>query len=155
MVSAALETDHTPSHLLCQLVDKHVSNFLSKFTNITNSLACIIHSFKNMRSLPQPDHHLLHYHLGDPGVCHPHPFNDLNTTKPKLILDFTTPAFSFIFKERLKSCLYPSSLLEHMTVEVIKQYRRKICNILELLLILANDWKQQRGEIFEFGEESV
>ncbi|KAL5473739.1 hypothetical protein EMCRGX_G028274 [Ephydatia muelleri] len=52
--------------------------------------------------------------------------------------------------EGFNNCLY-HSLLEP-TVEVIE----KCCGeILELLLpILANSWKQQRGEMFEFGEES-
>ncbi|KAL5518202.1 hypothetical protein EMCRGX_G003892 [Ephydatia muelleri] len=40
-------------------------------------------------------------------------FNDLNTTKPELLLDLTTPAFSFISKDN--SCLYPT--LVEPTVE--------------------------------------
>eukprot|EP00731_Ephydatia_muelleri_P008311 Em0004g649a len=37
--------------LVTLLLDKQVSNIPSKFTNITNSLACIIRSFENLEYL--------------------------------------------------------------------------------------------------------
>ena len=157
--------------LISLYLDKHVSSFLSKFTNITNSLACIIRSFEELEYLRVlaaviviVGVHLVEPYLSlttsstttwdDLVKAFPSLYTDLTTTKPELLLDLTSPAFSFISKNRFKHTVYPSSLLEP-TIQIIEQYRGKICKTLELLLpMLAEGWKQQQGEMFEFGGES-
>lgn len=78
-------------------------------------------------------------------------YTDLTTTKPELLLDLTTPAFTFISKERFKHCVYPSHLLQP-TVEVIENNRSEVISTIKILLpILADGWKLQRGDMFDFG----
>ena len=154
--------------LVTLFLDKNVSEFLAQFTNITNCLACICRSFEGLEYLRVLAAVLVivGVHLVEPYLhltsssattwqtlveAFPSLFNDLSSTKPELMLDLTTPAFSFVSKDRFQHCLYPSDLLQP-TIEVIEQYRSEVCHCLQLLLpMLAKGWKQQRGELFDFG----
>ena len=164
-------TDITTTASVTLFLDKHVTEFLAKFTNVTNSLACIIRSFEGLEYLRvlAAVMVVIGVQLVEPFLslttsssttwedlvkAFPSLYNDLISTKPELMLDLTTPAFSFISKDRFNQCLYPPSLLEP-TIIVIEQYRGDICSTLQLLLpMLAAGWKRQRGEMFEFGSNS-
>lgn len=155
--------------LIALFLDKHVSDFLSKFSNISNSLACIIRSFEGLEYLRvlAAVIVIIGVHLVEPYLslttsssttwetlveAFPTLYMDLMTTKPEVLIDFASPAFSFISKARFNHCLYSPSLLEP-TIQIIEQYRQEICKTLELLLPkLAAGWKHQRGEMFGFGE---
>ena len=157
--------------LITLFLDKYVSEFLAQFTNITNCLACICRSFECLDYLRVLAAVLVivGVHLVEPYLdltsssattwqtlvdAFPSLYNNLCTTKPELMLDLTSPAFSFVSKERFEHCLYPSALLQP-TIEVIEQYRSEACRCLELLLpMLAKGWKQQRGDLFDFGGEN-
>ena len=154
--------------MISLFLDRHVSEFLNKFTNITNSLACIVRSFEGLEYLRvlAAVIVIIGVQLVEPYLslttsstttweklvlAFPTLYTDLTSTKPELLLDLTAPAFSFISKERFKHCLYPSVLLQP-TVEIIEAYRSDICMTLKILLpMMAHGWKQQRGEMFEFG----
>ena len=67
-------------------------------------------------------------------------YNDLTTPPPERLLDLSSPAFSFISKERFNECLYPSTLIQP-TIQVLQQYKGKVCSTLKLLLpMLACGW---------------
>ena len=147
-----------------------MSSFLNKFSNITNSLACIIRSFEGIEYLRvlAAVTVVIGIQLIEPYLsltssssttwdklvlAFPTLYNDLTTTRSEMLLDLDTPAFAFISEERFKSCLYSPDLLLP-TKQVIEQYKPEMCSILDLLLpMLASGWKQQRGEMFDFGEE--
>ena len=79
-------------------------------------------------------------------------YEDLTTTKPELLLDFSQPAFKFVSSQRFKHCLYSSELLKP-ALDVTEQYRPEVVSTLRILLPkLAVGWSRQRGEIFEFGD---
>ena len=154
--------------LITLFLDKHISKFLNKFTNITNSLACIIRSFESLEYLRvlAAVAVVIGIHLIEPYLslttsssttwaklveAFPSLYTDLTTTSPDRLLDLTRPAFSFISPERFKECLYSPHLLQP-TEQVIQQYRGEICKVLGLLLpMLADGWKMQRGDMFDFG----
>lgn len=157
--------------LITLYLDNHVTNFLGKFTNITNSLACIIRSFEGLEYLRvlAAVKVVVGVHLVEPYLslttssstsweklvqAFPTLYNDLTSTPPMNLLDLSSPAFSFISEERFKQCLYPTILLEP-TLQVIQQYRGEVCRTLELLLpTLASGWERQRGDMFEFGNSA-
>ena len=81
-------------------------------------------------------------------------YNDLLFTKPEALLDLSAPAFNFVSVERFQECLFPPELLLP-TKQVIIQYKEDVCKVIGLLLpMLADGWKNQRGDMFEFGEVS-
>ena len=156
--------------LITLFLDKHVSDFLAKFSNITNCLACIIRSFEGLEYLRvlAAVTVVIGIHLVEPYLslttsstttwdklveAFPSLYADLTNTKPEQLLNLTSPAFSFISNERFKHCLYSPTLLEP-TIQVIEQYKGEVCQTLELLLpMLAKGWQQQRGDMFEFGAQ--
>lgn len=156
--------------LITNWLDKHVSAFLSKYTNVTNSLACIIRSFQDIQYLRvlSTVGVILGVHLIEPYlsltsssvttweklvVAFPQLYTDLTTVKPELLLDLTRPAFSFISAERFKACLYPAKLLEP-TLLLIEENRSDVVRALQILLPeLASGWALQRGSMFEFGDK--
>ena len=74
---------------------------------------------------------------------------------PAKLLDFTTPAFSFVLRDRFKHCKYDSKLLEP-TLDMIKAFQPEILNLLEILLPkLAAGWELQRGHMFDFGSNET
>ena len=157
--------------LIALFLDKHVSSFLSKFTNITNSLACLLRSFENLDYLRvlAAVVVVIGVHLVEPYLslttsssttwdklvlAFPTLYNDLMSTKPEDLLDLSAPAFSFVSAERFKECLFSPELLLP-TKQVIIQYKEDLCKVIGLLLpMLADGWKKQRGDMFEFGEVS-
>ena len=71
-------------------------------------------------------------------------YNDLISTPPAKLLDFTTPAFSFVSKGSFEHYKYDSKLLEP-TLDMIKAFQPEILNLLEILLPkLAAGWELQR-----------
>ena len=153
-------------------LDKHVTNFLSRFTNITNNLACIVRGFERLdyiRVLAAviviTGVHLLEPYLSLTTSSNtdyhklqeafPTLYNDLISTPPAQLLDFTAPAFSFVSKDRFEQCKYDSKLLEP-TLDMIKAFKPEILNLLELLLPkLAAGWELQRGHMFDFGSNET
>ena len=149
-------------------LDSKVNSFLDKYTNITNSLACIIRSFESVEYLRilAAVGVILGTHLVEPYLsltssslttwdnlasAFPTLYQDLTSVQPAHLLDLTRPSFKFVSEERFSSCLYPSSLLQP-TVAIIEQYSSEIIGVLEILLPkLAKGWTRQRGEIFGFG----
>ena len=58
-------------------------------------------------------------------------YNDLTTTPPERLMDLSSPAFSFISKERFNES----------TIQVLQQYKGRACSTLKLLLpMLACGW---------------
>ena len=157
--------------LIPLFLDSHVSNFLNKFTNITNSLACIIRSFESLEYLRvlAAVVVVIGVHLVEPYLslttssstswdklvqAFPSLYNDLTTTPPKRLLDHSSPAFSFISEERFNECLYPTYLLKP-TIQVLQQYNGEVCSTLKLLLpMLASGWEKQHGDMFDFGTKT-
>ena len=128
--------------MISLFLDKHVSDYLNKFTNIITSLACIVHSFEGLEYLRVLSAVIviIGVQLVEPYLslttsstttweklvlAFPTLYTDLTTADPELLLDLTVPAFSFISKERFKHCLYPSDILQP-TVEIIEAYRSDI-----------------------------
>ena len=157
--------------LIALFLDKHVSGFLNKFTNITNSLACLLRSFESLDYLRvlAAVVVVIGVHLVEPYLslttsssttweklvsAFPTLYNDLLFTKPEALLDLSAPAFNFVSVERFQECLFPPELLLP-TKQVIIQYKEDVCKVIGLLLpMLADGWKNQRGDMFEFGEVS-
>ena len=151
-------------------LDKNVSKFLDQFTNITNNLACIVRSFAGLEYLRvlAAVTVIIGVHLVEPYLslttassttweklveAFPTLYKDLTTTKTELLLDLTKPAFKFISEDRFKHSLYPAHLLQP-TNEIIESYREDVLSSLRILLpMLAEGWKLQRGDMFEFGEK--
>ena len=149
-------------------LDQHVREFLLKFSNITNSLACIVRSFEDLEYLRvlACAAVIIGVHLIEPYLslvtssnttweklqsAFPTLYTDLTTTKAELLLDLTTPAFKFVSVERFQHCSYSSDLLQP-TMNVIEQYRSDVVSTLNILLTrLAEGWSRQRGEVFGFG----
>ena len=115
--------------LITLWLDDHVTAFLNKFTSVTNSLACIIRSFQDIKYLRVlcVVGVILGVHLIEPYLsltsssettweklveAFPPLYTDLTSVKPELMLDLIKPAFSFISQDRFNSCLYSSHLLE-------------------------------------------
>ena len=152
-------------------LDKNVSDFLDHFTNITNNLACIVRRFAGLEYLRvlTAVTVIIGVHLVEPYLslttsssttwetlveAFPTLYTDLTTTKAKLLLDLTSPAFKFISEDKFKQCLYPAHILQP-TVEIIETYREDVLLSLRILLpMLAEGWKLQRGDMFDFGESS-
>ena len=155
--------------LVANWLDIHVIAFLAKYSNVTNSLACIIRSFESIHYLRilSTVGVILGVHLIEPYlsltsssettwdklvVAFPQLYSDLATVKPELLLDLSSPAFSFVSSERFLACSYPSNLLEP-TTRIIEENRSDIVDALKILLPkLASGWALQRGDMFEFGE---
>ena len=149
-------------------LDKHVSNFLSRFTNITNNLACIVRSFENLEYIRVMAAVIvvIGVHLLEPylslttssntnyaKLCEAFPklHNDLVSANPADLLDLSKPAFSFVSKERFDNCVYDTSLLQP-TLDVISEFSEEVIEFLRILLPkLAQGWDLQRGTIFDFG----
>ena len=152
-------------------LDTKVTEFLARYTNITNSLACIVRSFESVEYLRPlaAVGVIIGTHLVEPYIsltsssntswdklCSSFPslYQNLSTINPALLLDLSQPAFDFVTPERFNSCLYSSELLQP-TINIIEQYRSEIISVLELLLPkLAEGWARQRGEFFGFGNTS-
>ena len=150
-------------------LDKHVSDFLRRFTNVTNQLACIVRSFENLEYLRvlAAVIVLVGVHLVEPFLslttsasttweklreAFPQLHSDLTSTDPVSMLGLTEPAFSFVSKERYVSTLYHPDLLQPVK-EIIEEFQPEVISMLKLLLPkLADGWCTQRGEIFDFGE---
>ena len=152
-------------------LDKDVTKFLDKFTNITNNLACIVRSFADLeyvRVLAAVGV-IVGTHIVEPFLslttstktdysklqeAFPQLYKDLTTVMPELLLDLTSPALKFVSAERFKACLYPTDLLEP-TKNVIESNRNSVIQVLTILLPkLAAGWSRQRGASFEFGPEA-
>ena len=152
-------------------LDSKVTDFLAKYTNVTNTLACIVRSFESVEYLRilAAVGVILGTHLVEPYLsltssttttwdklrsAFPILYQDLTTVKPALLLDLTKPAFKFVSEERFTRCLYSSDLLQP-TVLIIEQFRTEIISVLNILLPkLAKGWTRQRGQIFGFGDTS-
>lgn len=148
--------------------DTNISAFLSKYTNITNTLACIVRSFQDLEYLRvlAAVGAIIGIHLVEPFLslttstkvdysklqtAFPLLYQNLMETKPELLLDLTQPAFCFTSKERFKSVIYPKEIMLSME-SAIETYRGPIISVLKLLLPqLAAGWERQRGEMFGFG----
>lgn len=110
--------------LVSNWLDEHVSEFLAKYTSITNSLACIVRSFESLdyvRVLSAIGV-ILGVQLVEPFLsltsssettwqklveAFPTLYHDLSTVEPEMMLDLTRPALSFISSERsvfLETC---------------------------------------------------
>ena len=155
---------------LINFLDSSIIEFLNKYTNITNTLACIVRSFENIEYLRvlTTVGVIVGTHLVEPflslttsstttweklQVAFPTLYNDLKTVKPQLLLDLTKPALSFVSQQRFESTRYPSDLLRP-TELLIEQHRENIIRVLEILLPrLAEGWARQRGSQFQFGED--
>ena len=129
-------------------LDSDVLAFLDKFTNVTNTLACIVRSFSSieyMRILAAVGV-IIGTHLVEPFLSLTTSsttdynklipafqllYQNLVTVKPELMLDFTSPALSFVSTERFKACLYPTELLQP-TVDLIEQYRTEVVQFLSI-----------------------
>ena len=103
--------------LVTNWLDAYVSDFLARYTSITNSLACIIRSFESLgyvRVLSAMGV-ILGVHLVEPflsltsssettwqklSVAFPSLYHDLSTVQPEEMLDLTRPALSFISPDR-------------------------------------------------------
>ena len=132
--------------LVTLFLDKHVSSFLDKFTNITNSLACIIQSFEGLDYLRvlAAATVVIGVHLVEPYLnlttsssttwqklveAFPSLYTDLTTTKAEKLLDLSSPAFSFVSTTRFEQCLYSPDLLQP-TKQVIEQHKVEVCSVL-------------------------
>ena len=110
--------------LVTLFLDKHVSSFLDKFTNITNSLACIIRSFEGLDYLRvlAAATVVIGVHLVEPYLnlttsssttwqklveAFPSLYTDLSTTKAEKLLDLSSPAFSLSLPQGLSSAFTP------------------------------------------------
>ena len=152
-------------------LDADVLKFLEKFTNITNTLACIVRSFSTLdyvRVLAAVGV-IVGIHIVEPFLSlttstktdysklqesFPKLYTDLCTVKPELLLDLTSPALSFVSKERFQACLYTDELLEP-TKAVIENNRTEVVKVLIILLPqLAAGWSKQRGAVFGFGPDA-
>ena len=149
-------------------LDRLVTEFLRKFSNITNSLACIVRSFESLEHLGvlAAVSVIIGVHLLEPYLslvtiskttweklqgAFPTLYTDLTTTKPELLLDLTQPAFKFVSLERFKHCSYSMDLLQP-TLDVIEEYREDVVASLGIVLPkVAEGWLRQRGHVFEFG----
>ena len=150
-------------------LDITISAFLSRYSNITNTLACIVRSFEDLEYL-----RILATVGAIIGVQLVEPFLSLTTStnvdynklqtafpclytylvkiKPELLLDLTRPALSFTSKERFISGLYPKEIISSIE-SAIETYRGPVTSVLKLLLPrLATGWERQRGEMFGFGD---
>ena len=142
-----------------------------KFPNITNTLACIVRSFSTLdyvRVLAAVGV-IVGIHIVEPFLSlttstkadysklqesFPKVITDLCTVKPELLLDLTSPALSFVSKERFQACLYTDELLEP-TKAVIENNRTEVVKVLNILLPqLAAGWSKQRGAVFGFGPDA-
>ena len=150
-------------------LDQHAPGFLEKNTHITNNLACIVRSFESLDYLRVCAclGVILLVHLVEPFLsltsssitswdklqtAFPTLYKDLQTVKPQLLLDLTTPALSFISAERFKHCLPPADLLLPAQI-MIETHRQELIDLLQILLPrLAKAWDIQRGEQFGFGD---
>ena len=150
-------------------LDQNVSRFLNRFTNITNNLACIVRSFEGLDYLRvlAAVIVIMGVHLLEPYLslttsstttysklqeAFPKLYNDLTSTNPEQLLNLSSPAFSFVSKERFDSCKYESHLL-HPTLEISKTHKQEVIDVIALLLPqIASGWELQRGSIFGFGE---
>lgn len=149
-------------------LDWKVSNFLGRFSNITNQLACLVRSFEPLDYLRvlAAVIVIVGVHLVEPFLslttssfttweklkdAFPKLYTDFTTTDPKALLDLTKPAFTFVSKERFESTLYKADLL-HPAKIIINNFESEIITMIKLLLPkLARGWVKQRGEIFDFG----
>ena len=123
-------------------LEQDVRNFLHKYENISNQLACICRSFESLEYLPvwAAVSVVIGIHLVEPfgsltssskttydklKTSFPQLYKDMTTTPSRLILDFSTQAFKFISKERFDDVKYPDSLLAG-TKQVLDQYSDKV-----------------------------
>ena len=154
--------------LVTNWLDKHVTDFLAKYSNVTNSLACIIRSFEDIKYLRilSTVGVIIGVHLIEPYlsltsssqttweklvVAFPQLYTDMTTVKPELLLDLSRPAFSFVSSERFEACAYPANLIEPTVL--IEENRSDVVAALKILLPqLASGWALQRGDMFEFGD---
>ena len=153
-------------------LDSRVSSFLAKYTNVTNSLACIVRSLESVKYLRilAAVGVIVGTHPVEPylsltsdsnttwdKLCTAFPtlYQDLTMVEPARLLDLTRPAFNFVSEERFSSCLYSSDLLQP-TILIIEQSRTEIISVLNVLLPkLVKGWARQRGQMFGFGETSL
>ena len=156
---------------LTNFLDSSVISFLDKFTNITNSLACVVRSFEEIEYLRilSTVGVIIGTHLIEPFLslttssqttweklmtAFPTLYKDLTSVKSELMLDLTKPALSFISQERFESCRYTSELLKPTEI-LIEAHRADIVSALNILLPrLAEGWARQRGNQFGFGENA-
>ena len=152
-------------------LDQDINSFLDKFTNVTNTLACIVRSFGNLEyvrvlaavgvivgtHIIEPFLSLTSSSVTDYSKlmeAFPQLYRDLVEVKLELLLDLSSPALKFVSPERFKSCLYPAELLEP-TKQVIEVHRNSIVKVLGILLPkLADGWSLQRGAVFSFGPQA-
>jgi hypothetical protein len=152
-------------------LDQDILFFLDKFTNVTNTLACIVRSFAGLdyvRVLAAVDV-IVGTHIVEPFLslttssstdyaklseAFPQLYTDLTTVKTELLLDLTSPAMKFVSEERFKACLYPAELLVP-TKQIIEENRTSILKVLSILMPqLAAGWSHQRGAVFSFGPQA-
>ena len=152
-------------------LDSPICAFLAKYSNITNTLACIVRSFEELEYLRilATVGAIIGIHLVEPFLSlttsttvdysklqssFPVLYQNLVETKPELLLDITKPALSFTSQERFESVRYPQEILLSIQ-SAIETYRGPIVTVLKLLLPrLAAGWERQRGLMFRFGSNA-
>jgi hypothetical protein len=128
--------------------DKEVFDFLSKYDNITNNLACILRCFEDMDFLRVfcAVGAILGIHLIEPYVqmtsskvttyenlvrASSQLFQDLTNNDPITLLQFKTPAFSFVSQERFESTKYDPEILAVVS-DVAEEFRPQVRCILKM-----------------------
>ena len=152
-------------------LDSPICAFLAKYSNITNTLACIVRSFEELEYLRilATVGAIIGIHLVEPFLSlttsttvdysklqssFPVLYQNLVETKPELLLDITKPALSFTSQERFESVRYPQEIFLSIQ-SAIETYRGPIVTVLKLLLPrLAAGWERQRGLMFGFGSNA-
>ena len=121
--------------LIAIWLDKHVTAFLAKYTNVTNSLACIVRSFQDIKYLRVLScvGVILGVHLIEPYLhltsssettwehlvkAFPELYTALSSVKPELMLDMTRPALSFVSLARYYFCFCGITLHINVIIQV-------------------------------------
>ncbi|KAK6171675.1 hypothetical protein SNE40_018117 [Patella caerulea] len=157
--------------LTCAVMLYHyddVTSFLQKFEHVTNQLACIVRCFQDLDFLKvlYASGALIGLHLVEPFLslttsatttykvlipAFKQLFRDLCETDPVKFLDVSTPALSFVSKERFQTTRYDDEVCNAIET-VTSQHRDEVIKVIKMILpTLATGFQKQKGDIFEFG----
>jgi len=161
--------------LTCAIMLYHlddVASFLEKFEHVTNQLACIVRCFIDLEFLKilYCVGALIGLHLVEPFLSLTTSSNtnysklipafqelhcDLTKTDPSDLLNVDKPAFKFVSQERFNQTKYDEDICIAIS-KTSSQFQDQVVKVLSMLLPhLAEGFRNQKGDIFGFGEKGT
>jgi len=159
--------------LTCAIVLYHlddVTSFLEKFKHVTNQLACIVRCFIDLDFLKvlYCAGALVGLHIVEPFLslttsssttyaklipAFKQLYDDLISADPTDLMNVNSPAFQFVSQERFNQTRYDDDICKSLE-SIISGMRDEVKKDLTMILPkLAEGFKNQKGDIFGFGED--